>query len=297
MIEFQRHAIAGCNSKLSVIELGALEKPPLVLLHGTHDHALGMVVATLKLLEDYRIIGIDLRGHGQSDKPGNYTLLALLADLRCVIDALQLKRISLVAHSLGGHVAIRFAAAYPDEVVRMMLLDGMGPPVPKGGFTPLMFQKMWRNGVQRAQLDGSRARQLESIEEARARFRKTNPNLDEDCVRLIVDNGVTAHPDGGLRWCFDSAIDLIFYSYNLEDSEHLAALIECPVMLVTGEDAPAFWHSLDESRDGDDWYESEQLRRQNIFPDARWELVPGAGHMLHYDQPEAVQKLVAGFFR
>jgi pimeloyl-ACP methyl ester carboxylesterase len=73
-------------------------------------------------------------------------------------------------------------------------------------------------------------------------------------------------------------------------------LIECPVLLVTGDNALGFWHGIKLGVSFDaDGYKQEQARRRDLFLRAKWQVIPGAGHMLHYDQPGAVQRALEGF--
>ena len=81
----------------------------------------------------YRCIGIDWRGFGQSDKPmGSYHYDRLADDVRVIIDALQLENITLVGHSTGGAIAIRYMSRYHGHGVgKLVLVDAAAPT----GFT------------------------------------------------------------------------------------------------------------------------------------------------------------------
>jgi pimeloyl-ACP methyl ester carboxylesterase len=296
MIDFKRFSVAGANCNLSVVDFGSAHKPDMVVLHGTHDHALGMYPAIAGLIEHYHIIGLDLRGHGRSDKPGNYSVFAMVGDLRAVIIELGLEKPALVVHSLGGHIGCRYAAIYPDEVSALAVLDGMGAPRPPREIGAKDIADKLRHGVQGALRKGQRSRRMADQDEALARFRRSNPHLDEDSVHLIVENGLELHPEGGLRWCFDPTIDLIFHTYADREAECMVSLVTCPVLLVTGDRALDFWHGVGLGLEVDaGWYAKEQLRRENLFKRARWVEIADAGHMLHYDQPEAVQRVLEEF--
>ena len=296
MMDFKRVSVAGANCGLSAVDFGNQDKPDMVVLHGTHDHALGMYPAVASLIEHYHVVGLDLRGHGQSDKPGNYTMLAMVADLRALITALGLQNPVIVAHSMGGHIASRYAALYTDEVCALAILDGMGPPRPRKEWDGNKLVEIFRRGVTGALRQERQSRRMQDMDEALARFVQNSPGLDEECVGLIVGNGVEPHPEGGLRWRFDPSIDLMFHTYSDLDAECMAALVECPVLLVTGEHALAFWHSIKLGVNVDaNWYEQEQARRRDLFQRAEWVVIPGAGHMLHYDKPLAVQRVLEQF--
>ena len=62
MISFERKFVSGCECRLSVVDFGNAGAPDMVLLHGTHDHALGMYPAVANLLDQYHVVSLDLRG-------------------------------------------------------------------------------------------------------------------------------------------------------------------------------------------------------------------------------------------
>ena len=298
MIDFERITVRGSNCDLSVVDLGGRGKPDLIVLHGTHDHALGMYPAIADLLEDFHVVGLDLRGHGRSDKPGNYSILAMVADLRAVIDALDVHQPHFVVHSLGGHIAVRYAAIYPDEISSLAILDGMGPPLFPGAYSAPALAAGLRMGVDGALRPQRSARQMTDREEALTRFTANYPALAPECAALIVDNGIEVHPQGGVRWRFDTAIDLIFHTYSDHEAEVMAGLIRCPVLLLGGDRALDFWHGIGLARGMDEAaFEADQERRRELFADARRAVVEGAAHMLHYDQPAAVRRLLGEFLR
>lgn len=296
MVKFERLTARGSNCDLSVVDFGGQGKPDLVCLHGTHDHALGMYTAITDLLEDYHVVSLDLRGHGHSDKPGNYSILAMVADLRALIDALGLRQPTLVAHSLGGDIATRYAAIYPQEVSALVMLDGMGPPSVAGALSADALAAGLRYGVKCALRPDRGVRRMADRDEALSRFISNYPALDLDSAALIVDNGIEAHPQGGVQWRFDPVIDLIFHTYSDHEAQTMAALISCPVLLLGGDGALDFWRGMGLAGDMDEAaFERDQHRRCALFSHAHRVLVEGAGHMLHYDQPAAVRGLLSEF--
>ena len=79
------------------------------------------------LTPDYRIIAMDLRGRGQSDKPSaGYALEYHLKDINRLLDDLGLDRVVIMGHSLGAFIGLAFAAGYPERVERLILVDGGG---------------------------------------------------------------------------------------------------------------------------------------------------------------------------
>jgi pimeloyl-ACP methyl ester carboxylesterase len=99
--------------------------PAVVCVHGlTANHTCWASVAD-GLSPDYRVIGYDLRGRGNSDKPATgYSLPIHCQDLAGLLDRLGLQRPVIVGHSLGAHIALRFAVAFPRRVSKLVLVDG-----------------------------------------------------------------------------------------------------------------------------------------------------------------------------
>jgi pimeloyl-ACP methyl ester carboxylesterase len=103
--------------------------PPMVLLHGLTASGANWAPVAPVLASRYRVHAPDLRGHGTSDWPGEYSFDALVADVVGFLDALALPRVVLVGHSMGGVVAHLLASRYPDRVAALVLEDPP-PPVP-----------------------------------------------------------------------------------------------------------------------------------------------------------------------
>ena len=103
---------------------------PIICLHGiTAQHRAFNALA--RHLEGSRpLVGLDLRGRGDSDKPeSGYGLEAHASDVIRVLDHLDLQSAVIAGHSMGGFVALKAALSYPDRVRAIVLLDGGWPRV------------------------------------------------------------------------------------------------------------------------------------------------------------------------
>jgi pimeloyl-ACP methyl ester carboxylesterase len=99
--------------------------PALVCIHGlTANHTCWASIADI-LSPQYRLIAYDLRGRGESDKPEKgYSLEIHTRDLLGLLDHYGLRKPVLMGHSLGAHIALRFAAHHPQRVSKLVLFDG-----------------------------------------------------------------------------------------------------------------------------------------------------------------------------
>jgi pimeloyl-ACP methyl ester carboxylesterase len=97
----------------------------IVLLHGLASQAHIWDLVAPRLTDPFRVIAIDQRGHGLSDKPDSgYDFSTITSDLDAILKALQIDRGVLAGHSWGGNVALQFAVDQPNRVGGLVLIDG-----------------------------------------------------------------------------------------------------------------------------------------------------------------------------
>jgi pimeloyl-ACP methyl ester carboxylesterase len=107
------------------------EGPATVLIHGLGGFAESWRYTAAALQPHNRVIAVDLPGFGQSAKPrGGYTFSFFVEVLDALLHALDVERVRLVGHSLGGGIATAFALAYPERVERLALLGATVPGFP-----------------------------------------------------------------------------------------------------------------------------------------------------------------------
>ncbi|MEU0939715.1 alpha/beta hydrolase [Embleya sp. NPDC005971] len=114
---------------------GTPEAPPLVLLHALGEDATHWARVAGALAERWRVYAVDLRGHGRSDWPGDYSVELMRDDLVAFLDVLGLDRVDLIGHSMGGVVAYLFAQEHPHRVGRLVLED-VSVPLPRDPVPP-----------------------------------------------------------------------------------------------------------------------------------------------------------------
>ena len=103
---------------------------PLVCLHGITAQHRAFNAAARHLGPSHGLVGVDLRGRGDSDKPeSGYGLATHASDVVRVLDHLDLEDAVLLGHSMGAFVAMETALASPDRVRALVLLDGGWPRV------------------------------------------------------------------------------------------------------------------------------------------------------------------------
>jgi pimeloyl-ACP methyl ester carboxylesterase len=103
---------------------------PVILIHGMASSAginWQLTGVYGDLAKTHRVIALDLPGHGQSDKPASKEAYGaqMVEDIALLLDHLKIKKVHVVGYSLGGMVAVKFAAKYPERV-SSLLVGGMG---------------------------------------------------------------------------------------------------------------------------------------------------------------------------
>ena len=103
------------------------EGPPLLLIHGIGDSSRTWEQIIPLLAREHLVIAPDLLGHGGSDKPrADYSVAAYANGMRDLLAVLDIDKVTLVGHSLGGGVAMQFAYQYPERVERLALVSSGG---------------------------------------------------------------------------------------------------------------------------------------------------------------------------
>ncbi|MET0900170.1 MAG: alpha/beta hydrolase [Mycobacterium sp.] len=101
--------------------------PALLLIHGIGDNSTTWSTVQSKLAQRFTVIAPDLLGHGQSDKPrADYSIAAYANGMRDLLGVLDIEKVTVVGHSLGGGVAMQFAYQFPQMVDRLILIGAGG---------------------------------------------------------------------------------------------------------------------------------------------------------------------------
>jgi pimeloyl-ACP methyl ester carboxylesterase len=103
------------------------EGPAILLIHGIGDNSATWETVQTKLAQRFTVIAPDLLGHGKSDKPrADYSVAAYANGMRDLLAVLDIDRVTVVGHSLGGGVTMQFAYQYPQLVERIVLVGTGG---------------------------------------------------------------------------------------------------------------------------------------------------------------------------
>lgn len=286
--------------ELSVLDYGNESAPPLLLVHGMRDLAWSLDTVAQHFRERFRVIALDQRGHGDSDHVGYYAMSHFVIDLRELVRGLGLERPVLLGHSFGGEVVAQYAGLFPEVPAAVVLLEGLGPP-PWEGEGSREAGLFWARSAIEA-LDGLARKRVPDLETAVQRVRRNHPRLDPERARFLAEQGTRPADDGGgLFWKWDPFLRTSWGSFNFQQVESCWRRIECPTLALNGSASGEFWRrdmgGAKRGSESDGYLPPDELqRRLDCFPDVVCREIPGGGHMLHFDEPEAVNRAIDVFF-
>lgn len=266
-------------------EWGDPSAPLLVMVHGWMDVSASFQFLVDALAADWHVVAPDWRGYGLSgwSGAGCYWLPDYLADLDAVLDHVSPDApVRLVAHSLGGNMALLYAGARPGRIARLVNLEGLGMIGDAPDKTPERFAR-WMDELRAPPTLAA----YPSLSAVVARLRKTNPRLREDRACFLAGHWSAATDDGTRRILGDPAHKIVNpYLYRVDEMTACWAAIAAPVLWVMARDS-----DYAKKMDGSAGY----AERIAAIPDVRRLWIDDAGHMLHHDQPEWVGREIEAF--
>jgi pimeloyl-ACP methyl ester carboxylesterase len=271
--------------RLHYVDWGNETAPPLILLHGGRDHCRNWDWVAQRLRDKFHIIAPDLRGHGDSQwsDAGAYGIAAMVYDLAQLIHQQNLAPVCIIAHSMGGNVALRYTGVFPESVSRLVAIEGLGPsPNQEAELAKKPIDARMRDWVSDLRKIAARTpRKYATLEQAFARMKEENAHLSEAQALHLTRHGVRQNEDGTYSWKFDNYVRAWPpFDMTRDDIRTLWTRITCPTLLVYGSES---WAS-NPATDG----------RAAHFGNARVAVVQGAGHWVHHDRLDEFMSLVEG---
>lgn len=237
-------------------------QPPTVLLHGLAGHMSEWDALTELLLQaGHEVIAYDARGHGASTRrPPTMTRAASVTDAVTLLNHLSLAPATLIGQSLGGHTALLAAAAHPDLVSSLILIEaGPGGPNPTLPTEISTWLSSWPTP-------------FPSLTEAESFLGH------EAWARGLAEREDGWYPRFDADKMTEAVEELATHSYWQQWSR-----ITCPTLVVRG---------------GNGTIPEQEFREmKSRRPDTRLVTIPDAGHDVHLDQPGLLYEAIAGFLQ
>jgi pimeloyl-ACP methyl ester carboxylesterase len=267
-----KKTIALANGEsLAYIDRGEHSGPAVVLIHGYTDNARDWVPMLPYLSKRYRLILVDIRGHGQSSKPECcYTRLDFAYDIKLLLDALGVQKADIVGHSLGSIIAQTFAEYWPERTAHVVLISSTGGSPPDRPKKPPQF-------------------------DFAAEIRKLKEPIEAESAFMIAwwDSPTPVDPDFIRRQRKDAAgiplrvwlavLDQALPANNVfGDLQSTLPRLKAPTLLIWGSKDPIMEEDVRQS-----------LR--DALPSATVKIFDGLGHNPFWEDPRGVAEVVNAF--
>ncbi|MBB3190836.1 alpha/beta fold hydrolase [Halomonas cerina] len=262
------------GGRLAALVWGRESAPTWLALHGWLDNAASFSRLAPRLAEGLgiRIVALDFAGHGLSaHHAGDYALWDYAHDVLDALDALGVAQAPLLAHSMGAGVACLVAAALPERVAQLLLIDGLGMVTTESARAPVQLRK---GLLAHRRAPSTPPRYPDSETAVAARVAGGATPIDTETAMPLVARNLETLADGHVR--LRTAGNLLKPSpVRLCPEQALAMLaaIRCPSLLVEGETGIL----------GD---REMAARARGALPGLERRVLPG-GHHLHLE-PRAV---------
>jgi len=252
---------------LAYIDMGDPKGPPMVLIHGYTDNARDWVPLIPFLNKHDRLIVVDIRGHGQSDKPECcYAKIDFAYDIKLLLDALHIQKADIIGHSLGSMITQVLAEQWPERVRKVILISSTGGPKP--GSTPKKPSYDFASDI-----------------------RKLKEPIDPDSPFMVEwwASPTPVNEEFIRRQRRDAAgiplavwLAVLEQGANASDIQSNLSKLKAPTLLIWGSKDPIMEEDVRQS-----------LR--DALPAAKVKVFEGLGHNPFWEEPEAVAKVVNGF--
>jgi pimeloyl-ACP methyl ester carboxylesterase len=256
------------------------DKNNLVLcLHGWLDNAASFI-PLMPYLKDKHVIAIDWAGHGFSSHrsaDAHYHFLDWVYDLMRLFELNQWRNIDIVGHSMGGMVASAFAAAFPEKVSSLTLIDSIGLVHTKGE----KATEQLREGILSRLKGRVKNKRIHSSPDSAINARVSVSDFNYEQAKLIVKRGLVKEAEGYV-WRSDSRLRMSSpYRLTLPQVEQFIKDIKNPVQLIQGE------NGLDFVAEGIPHFGP-------LFNQFSSHVLSG-GHHVHMEKPEQTAELILSF--
>lgn len=263
-----------------------LDHTPVLLLHGWGDTG-----ATWQFVVDHSPLertyfAVDLRGFGHTERPQDgYWFPDYLADVDALLDWLSPDApIDVVGHSMGGNIALLYAGVRPTRVRRVVSLEGLGLSRTHPEQAPARYAE-WLDQVKQ----GVGFAVYDSFDQLITVLARRNRRTPLDRIEFIARSWAHEREDGRVELLADPKHKRVNpVLYQRDQAEACWRAITAPVLLVKGQESDLVKRMADEVDDA---------RLQTLFRNLTSVEIPGAGHMLHHEQPERVGRLIDEFLR
>jgi pimeloyl-ACP methyl ester carboxylesterase len=253
---------------LHYLDWGNPDEPPMVLLHGLCVNAHYWDLFALTMKQNYHVLALDQRGHGDSTWSRDYGPKYYVLDLEAFAVKLSLTDMVLIGHSMGGINAIIYAASHPEMVSHLVIVD-IGPEIADAGIDRIERERV------------NEPESFSSEDEAISYMRRLEPRQSDDFIYHQVKYALRREENGRLKFKYDEALR----NTELRSPEWLwdyLGQVICPSLVLHGSESDMLLTGVAE-------------RASSALPFGSLVEIEGAGHSIPGDNPKAFEAAVRQF--
>jgi pimeloyl-ACP methyl ester carboxylesterase len=237
---------------------------PILLIHGFAGSKQYWDRVIPKLASEYRVIALDLPGHGDSGmSKDNYSIEDMAGTVKELLDQLDLDKVTMFGHSLGGYITLAFAEIYPHYLNAYSLVHSTANP------------------------DSEEAKEAREANAKKIKEEGVGPFIEGLSKKLFSPNNTEKNSTEieetvqiGMNTKVEGLVSALMAMKNRPERNQVLKDTELPVLLITGE-------------------QDQIIPAEKTFtvtkPNIEKEILTGAGHMSMYEQPEELVKVMKDF--
>lgn len=270
MIE-RRSPVLSAGIAINSWSWNAAAERTILLIHGGRDQARSWDPYVGRMGPSFHFVAADLRGHGDSgwSPEGNYSIADYVADMGEVLLSLP-GTVSIVAHSLGGNIALRLAAMFPEKIDAVAAIECIELPEVRAAATSSVAERARSWFDQRKSFEGKAPPVYPDIPSVAERLARQYPYLDQPLIDHLARFSVRK-VEGGLSWKFDHRTrSRPPLDSDGRDFDAMLGSVHCPSMLFYGDQS---------------FVPLPQAWRLGLLRPVGLKRYPDAGHWLHHQQP------------
>lgn len=253
---------------------------PLIILHGLYGSSDNWMSIARELSKNYRVIVPDLRNHGASKHSKEHSYQSMVNDIANLFEQANIEKAHIIGHSMGGKLAMAFAADYPEKIRSLIVAD----------IAPINYlnktEAQQRNFFHKYVLEALNSIKLSKYESRKAIENDLSNYIRDKSTRLFVLKNLHRTKQG-FTWkinieTLSKYLPQIIGDVNEDSLADRTPIIQYPVLFIKG--------SLSEYIDND----GIKITKK-IYPESEIQTIEGASHWLHAEKPDEFLLLTKRF--
>lgn len=247
-----------------------------IILHGLYGSSDNWITIAKQLDKRHKFIIPDLRNHGQSPHSPIHSYHAMAMDIKEICEQLQIKKINIIGHSMGGKVAMEFACMFPEITKSLAVID----------IAPKNY-----NSIEYTHHLKHHKEIISQMLEYNFKYKKSRTDIDSDFRSKIKDKATRQFILKNIKrnkGQFEWKINIESINNNirniLNNTLNDDQLFNKACLFIKGENS--------------DYISKEDIKDiRNNFPQAKLISIPHAGHWVHTDNPEMLIETLNNFLK